>query len=337
MRRVIPFVLFLALPLHAVAAEPPKVEEFAPHAAGVALAEVVAVEKYDSRSNDGNAGIRFKLKLVRGSGDFPGEVDVVTEHGGFRAPGDTPKPSAPVKVDSLKKGERYWFAFASQYDWDTHNEGVIGFWKEKDAKAEALEAAVKADAYRWRPQYDPKLKLAVGHLVGQNSWRVRAEREGKALWEATIPGGPVDSYSFGLYLSPGRDLVVPETKCGQYLLAETDTRLEKGNEFGLAEGPYYVQSGFDPETGKVLAKWVRVPENPYVALVNRAYNPDTGKATFEQRFDFLDTGGKAAGAKTENWYRKIERTLDASGKVTKEETYRYDEAAEAGKRWVKVK
>jgi hypothetical protein len=156
------------------------------------------------------------------------------------------------------------------------------------------------------------------------------------LWEAEFPGEPIDPQFFRLYLSPGGDLDVPEPKCGQYLLAETDTRLEAGNEFGLPIGPYFVQSGFDPETGKRLASWVRKPQGPHVALVNRAYDPNTGKATFEQRFDFLGTGGKAAGAKTENWYRKIERTLDATGKVTKEETFRHDQEL-LDNRWVMVK
>src|SRR5206468_2342717 len=111
--------------------------------------------------------------------------------GGFRAPGDVPKPSAPVKVGSLKEGGRYWFAFASEYEHEKHNQGVIGFWPEKDAKAEALEAAVKADAFRWSPQYDPQTGLAWGRLVGEGKWRVRVEKGGKVLWEEEIAGAPV--------------------------------------------------------------------------------------------------------------------------------------------------
>ena len=73
----------------------------APHASGVALAEVVGVEEYDARPSDGDKGIEFKLKRVRGSGYFPDTVDVVTAFGGLRQPGDLPKPSAPLKPDSL--------------------------------------------------------------------------------------------------------------------------------------------------------------------------------------------------------------------------------------------
>jgi hypothetical protein len=95
-----------------------------------------------------------------------------------------------------------------------------------------------------------------------------------------------------------------------------------------------VKTGFDPETGKRLAAWVRKPQHSHVALVNRAYDPRTGKPRLEQRFDFPQTSGKAVGAKTDDWYRKIERIFDAKGELAKEETFRYDQ--EQADRWVKV-
>jgi hypothetical protein len=337
MRHVVSFAFFLALSLPARAADP-KVEEFAPHASGVALAEVVAVEKFDMRPADGPAGVRFKLKRVRGSGDFPGQITVITAYGGLRPPGSPePKPGAPVKSDSLKKGERWWFAFSSRHEYETYNEGVIGFWPEKDAKAAALEAAANADAYRWHPQYDPQTKLAYGRLTEKDKWRVRVWRGDKDLWEKELPGTPVSgSFDWGLWDNTGGELEVSMPKSGKILIAETSTRLDKGNEFGLAPGPYWVNTGFDTETGKRLAAWVRLPQVSQVELVDRRYDPASGKVQFELRYDFLQTGGKAAGAKAEEWYRKIQRTFDSSGRVTKEEVFRYDAAAEAGKRWVKA-
>ena len=186
MRHILSFAFVLVVSLPAVA--DPKVEEFAPHASGVALAEVTAVEKFDARPMDGPAGVTFKLKLIRGSGAFPGEVSVITAHGGGQARGFVPKPSLPVKPDSFKKGDRVWFAFASTHEYEKHNQGVIGFWPEKDAKAEALEAAVKADAYRWHPQYDPKTKLTYGRIIEKDKWRMRVEKDGKELWQKEIPG-----------------------------------------------------------------------------------------------------------------------------------------------------
>jgi hypothetical protein len=337
MRRVIPVVLLLAVPVRAPAAEPPKVDEFAPNAAGVALVEVTGVEKYDARPMDGDAGITFKLRLVRGTGAFPGEVGCVTAFGGLRAPGDVPKPSAPLKPDSLKKGERYWIVFASQHDYKKYNQGVIGFWPEKDPKAEALEAAVKADAYKWSPQYVPDLKLSYGHLIEKDGWRVRGERDGKVLWEVTLTGKPLDAYHFGLFQSTGGDFVVAMPKCGHILFTESDTVLPKDNPFGLPEGRYYVNDGLDPVSGKRHGTWIRVAQGPSVEVLNRAYDLTTGKPTRDERFDWLKTGGIAVGAKKEDWWRKTERTFDASGKVTKEEVFRYDEALEREKRWVKLK
>jgi hypothetical protein len=341
MTNAIRFTLCLVLSLPAFAAEPLKVDDFAPRAAGIALVEVVAIEKYDDRPADGDAGLRFKFKLIRGSGEVPGSVTVITARGGLIPPGSVskptkrPKPSAPVTVDALKKGERYWFAFASSHEWEKYSQGVIGFWPEKDAKADALEAAVKADAYRWRPQYDPQTNLAYGHVREKGKWRVRVERDERVLWEHEIPGTKVDSYtSWGLSHSTGGELAVAMPKGGKLLLAETDTRLEKDNEFQLAAGTYWVKTGFDPETGKRLAAWVRKPQHSHVPLVNRAYDPGTGKPRYEQRLDFPQTGGKAVGAKTDGWYRKIERTFDAEGKLTKEETFRYDQ--EQADRWVKL-
>jgi hypothetical protein len=337
MRYLSLFALFV-LPLPVLAADAPKVERFAPHAAGVALAEVVAVEKYDDRPADGNAGVRFKLKRIRGSGEFVEDIYAVTAYGGLRPPGaPEPASSAPVKPDSLKKGERYWFAFASQHEYEKYNQGIIGFWPEQDPKAEALEAAVKADAYRWHPQYDPQTKLTYGRIIERDKWLVRVEKDGKELWRKEIPGTKTSDYfSWGLWDNTGGDLVVSMPKCGKILIAETGRKVEKDNEFGINAGKYWINTGFDPETGKRLASWVRLPQVSHVAVVDRRYNPKTGKPQFEQRYDFPQAGGKAVGAPKEEWYRKIERTFGAEGKVTKEEVFRYDQAAEAGKRWVKV-
>jgi hypothetical protein len=320
----------------ALAAEPPRLDTLAPHASGIALAEVVEVKEYDERPMDGNKGIRFKLKRVRGTGHFDETVDVVTDFGGLRPPGDVPKPSAPLKPDSLKKGERYWLAFSSRHDYERYNQGVIGFWPEKDKVSEVLEVAVKDDVYRWSPQYVPELKLSYGHVVEKDTWRIRAERDGKVLWEKALPGKPLD-YHFGLFQSTGGSFEVQMPKCGHILFTESDARLEKDNEFGLPAGSYYVNNGLDPQTGKRHGTWVRVAQGPSVEVMNRAYDLDTGKPTRDERFEFLKSGGKAVGAKTEEWWRKVERTFDASGEVTKEAVFRYDESAEREKRWVKVK
>lgn len=328
-------LLLFALPL--VAADAPKLDDFAPHASGVALVEVVGVKRYDERSTDGNKGVRFKLERVRGSGEFWDTVDVVTEFGGFRG-GEVPKPSHPVKVDSLKKGERYWFAFSSEHEHQKYNQGVIGFWPEKDAKAEALEAAEKADTFRWHPQYDPETKLTYGRVSEKGKWHVRVEKGGKVLWEKEIPGAPVDGCaSWGLWDNTGDDFVPKFPACGKLLIAQTATALDKDNEYGLPAGPYHVTTGFDPESGTRYAAWVYKAEVGGVELVRRAYDPPTAKPTREERFESPRTGGKAVGAKTDDWLKKTARTFDPkTGKVTKEEVFRHDQCADPNNRWIKI-
>ena len=100
MRHVLPLALLLAVPLLASAAEPPKVEGFAPHAAGVALIEVTGREEYDERSSDGNKGVRFKLKRVRGTDRvFPRDdafaADVLRRRLSFRYLGKLSHPDLP--------------------------------------------------------------------------------------------------------------------------------------------------------------------------------------------------------------------------------------------------
>ncbi len=318
-------------------AQPPGIDTLAPNASGLALVEVVEVEPYDIRPADGDKGIRFKLKRIRGSGAFREEVRVVTDFGGMRGQNTKRKPSEPLKPDSLKKGERYWIAFASKHDYEKHNQGVVGFWPEKDKVAEVLETAVKDDVYRWSPQYIPDLKLSYGHVIEKSQWRVRGERDGKVLWEKTLPGKPVDFYHFGLFQSTGGSFEVQMPKCGYILFTESDVRLEKDNEFGLPEGPFYVNNGFDPENGKRHGTWIRLAQGPSVEVMNRAYHLDTGKPSRDVRYDLVKSGGKEVGAKTDEWGRKVERTYDSSGKVTKEEVFWYDRDAEKDKQWVKVK
>lgn len=335
MRTLFALALLFAASLSAA---DPKAEAVPPHASGIALVEVTDAIKYDLRRVDGDAGVLFKLKRVSGSGEFRAEVRVTTHPGGFRPRDSEPKPSLPLKPDSFQKGDRFWVAFASRYDWEDHNQGVLAFWPEKAAPREALEAAVKADAYKWQPQYDPKLKLSVCRLVETGSWRVRAERDGKTLWEHKLDGAPTDGYTaFGLFQSFGGGTEAALPKCGQVLFAETHTELAKGNEFDLAPGPFYVCRGYDPETGKVHSATVRLPQGPSVVRVERDYDPATGKPTGENRYALYETGGKAVGAKDDKWYSKLRRTYDAAGKVSKEETFRYDDGAAPDMRWVLVK
>ena len=322
-------------------AEPAKLDELAPHASGIALVEVVEAKAYDQRPADGNAGVEFKFKLIRGSGEFRDSVHVITEYGGLRPPGSKPPPSVPLRAESLKKGARYWIAFASEPMSLTsdYNQGIIAAWPEKEPKvAEVLETAVKNDVLRWQPQYDPDTHLTYGHLSAEKHWLARVEKDDKLLWEREIPGKKTDGYfAWGLWDNTGNDFPSKMPPCKKLLVALTSTELPKDNEYGLPAGRYYVNTGYDPESGKRYAAWVSLAQTSSVELVHREYVPDSGKVKREDRFEFPKTGGKAVGAKTEAWYKKTSRVFDiATGKVTTEEVFRHDQDAEPDKRWVKI-
>jgi hypothetical protein len=102
--------------------------------------------------------------------------------------------------------------------------------------------------------------------------------------------------------------------------------------------PYCARMALDAETGERLAEWVDKQQAGLVQYVIREYDPATGKAVRERRFDWgLEAGGLKAGAKTEKWNRRTDRTFDpATGKAIGEEVYHYDDQGRTGGPWVKV-
>ena len=133
------------------------------------------------------------------------------------------------------------------------------------------------------------------------------------LWEKTLPGKPPRRTTSGCSRAPAATSRCRCPSAGTSSSPSRTSRLAKDNEFGLPAGPYYVNNGLDPVTGKRHGTWIRVAQGPSVEVMNRAYDLDTGKPTRDERFDYLKSGGKAAGAKTEEWWRKIERHLRRVG------------------------
>jgi hypothetical protein len=329
----------------------PTADDLAPHAAGVALAEVVAVTPFDARPMDGGKGVSFELKRVRGSGEFRASVAVITEPGGHPAPPGPPAPPPKFSLtpDALRKGQRYWVAFASPYEYPAYPQGVVGFWPEADpTAAEVLHAAVKADRWKWRPYYHPELGLAFGRLAeaDQKRWRVRVWKAEEVLWEVALPGAlwdddPEYTPEWDFFDVRGTTSRYPSErpKSGFVLATATLRLLAAGNEYGLPTGKYLVEAAFDPETGTRRAARVYAASPPRVELVRRDYDP-ADQLLGEERFDWAETGGKAAGAKTERWFRKVARAFDPkTGTVTKQETFRYveDTTKSSDEGWVKVR
>ena len=317
------------------------IEDFAARL-GYLLGRSGDVTEHDGRPADGNLYDLVRLKILRQSGMIGDTVTVVKAYGGLRPPGAQPnKMPRPVLPGDLKQGRRYWLAFGSTSPSFNQWVSVIKFWPEDaPAAAKRLDQAIKDDLFVWNPQYDPQTGLVCGHRIdSKKQWRLRVEKDGKVLWQKTVPGTMAHrSESWGLWTG-GRDgFPAKMPACGKIMIAETAVPLESGNEFGLSADTYYVCTGYDPETGQRLAAWVSRYQQGQVDLVHREYDPKTGHPRRETCFETLDSGGLKAGAEAEKWWRKTVRTFDPdTGKATSEETFRYDGHADAEHRWVKVR
>jgi len=65
------------------------------------------------------------------------------------------------------------------------------------------------------------------------------------------------------------------------------------------------------DNGKTAAIWV-TPLPRLDPSVARYFDLQTGKIRREVRYDFLEKGGLAAGAKEESWLRQVVRNYDAN-------------------------
>jgi hypothetical protein len=328
----------VALTVLLFSANPPLDERFqklAPNAAGLALVEVVDLKEVDWRPGDGPLQLDVHFRILRQTGVTQDVVSIIKEQGGHSAPNSPPwRPSGPVKIDSFKKGSRYFVSFASQYDWNRCPQGVVAFWLEKAAPKE-LDEAIRADALSHRPQYDPESGLTHSHIVAKDkkSWTVRMERDGKRLWERTLPGekfkGEMFDGEWKLYHRdqwPSKLDRADRNRSGRFLFAETSTKLEPSNPYGLKPEYHRLTYALDADTGKTVAIWVsRMYLGPTSTPdVVQYFDLKNGRLRVEVRFDLLTRGGKSLGAKEDHWLRKLVRTYDADGKtLLNEEIFRW--------------
>ncbi|PQO35591.1 hypothetical protein [Blastopirellula marina] len=269
-----------------VAVQPVSIEQLAPHAQGLCLAEVVDIVERDERPGDGNRYLDVTLRALKASGETSNSLYIVLEYGGFPGPGPNDIPPDFLNRDTFTKGKRYWIAFASRENREKHPQGVVNFWPQgQDAEIEqVLDNAIQADVFRWSPRYDPQTKLTYGRMVDKTAqgeeprWRIEVRKGDKVLWETVVPGTMSQRYfswtldEFAAVNFPGK---VPP--CGKILVAETAMQLPKENEFGLPAKMAYVQTAYDPETGVRLSARVARHQVSDVLWMYREYDPQTGK------------------------------------------------------------
>jgi hypothetical protein len=315
-----------------------QLEKLAPHASGIALVEVVGLKEVDGRPSDGPLCFEVSFKLLRATGTTMETTSIIKAPGGHGPPPGPkvkPAPPGPVKLDTFKKGERYWVAFSSYYGYlGDYPQGIVKTWPEKDAP-KILEEAVRADVYVHRPQHDPRNGLTHSYRADKDKpgGQLRMERAGTLLWNVTLTG---EKTGGSRYSSTSWKLVhldqwpyclehADRTRTNWYFFTETLVELDKANAYQLPAAKHKVVHVLDAETGKTASVRVSQPTaSTGDATVVHFYDMKSGKLRREERMDFLATGGKAAGAKEEAWLRRIVRTYDLlSGKLQSEEILRY--------------
>ena len=237
----------------------------APRAAGLAQVEVIEIKEVDQRPGDGPLSVHVRFRILRKTGATTDSVRIIKALGGHQPPNAPPfKPLGPVKLDTFKVGERYWVAFSSQYDWERYPQGVVDAWREQ-AAPEAVGEAVRIDYYAHRPQYDPRSGFTHSHRTekGKTAWQVRMERDGKLLWEVSLPGEKFKGETFDgewrlLHRQqwPSGLGEADRSRSGWFLLAETQSRLDVANLYQLAAAPYRLTYALEAHTGKTTAVWV---------------------------------------------------------------------------------
>ena len=349
MRNIVSLALLVLLlqSCPAVQADEPslgeQLEKLVPQAAGVAQVEVVDIKEVDMRPGDGPLYLDARFRILRGTGVTADNIHITKAHGGHSPPNTPPfKPYGPVKLDTFKKGERYWVAFCSQYDGMRCPQGVVNSWPDKDGP-KLLEEAIRTDHYAHRPQYHPTSGLTHSYRMEKNkkNWKVRMERDGKLLWEADLPGEKFRGKRFdGEWRLLHREHwpsglgQAEENRSGWYLLAETTGRLESGNEYGLSAEEHRMTYALDADSGKTAAIWVTIMRLGPTSTpsVIQYFDQKTGKVRREERFDSFESGGLAAGGKEERWYRKLVRTYDPNTSQLKaEEVFRFTTSPDGSK------
>lgn len=331
-----------------------EMEQYAPHASGLCLAEIVEITQKDDRPGDGPLWYHVKLKILRSSGKTLDMIRILAAYSGFLT-GITEANPYPLKPNSLHVGDRCWFAFCPTWNFERkYPQGIINCWLDQRANGERLktpkpfsqnvegivprelfEKAIEEDCYQWHPEYWPHSGLTKCYNLDEENqrWFFRTMRGNRILWQKVIPGQRERGRFF--HLPPSPILADPiETWC-----YETVVNLPLLNEYGVDAGKYYLWVRCDRETGQRHAVAIRSYENiGNEAVLIRYYSTETGLLGQEDRFDLILAGGLALGAPTERWRRKVSSLFDIyNGKLLENHVYRLSTIQDPkGSTWIDV-
>jgi hypothetical protein len=326
------------------------VEPILLHASGACLATISRLEEHDDRPSDGDHRIEAWLKLEQSSGTVPEFIRLVIEPGGMVVEAlpqaEGPKESMVLRPDSLRVGERHWFVFSEDYDTSRYPHSVAGWWRDSDGDVPLdVVAAVQNDRFADHPTWDRTLNVVTGWTQLDDEVRVHVRDADSLdpttmLFETTLKGklhllrlnhGPIPY-----------EMEWPQAEASHFVQVSTIGELPAGNEFDLPAGPCRIMCAFELRTGKKAAVWVARNQEVWLMQAFRQYDLDSGAPTIVMDFDLLTSGGIAAGADAENWYRRTVKRFH-NGQLQSEEVFRHEsiktgtERIYSGSGWLPLK
>jgi hypothetical protein len=296
-----------------------RLEKIAPRATGIAEVDVTSIEQFDKRPACGPLYLQVKFRVLRSTGKISDYVNVTLAADHPLSSRRPFKPYGPVKRDTFAAGERYWVAFSSKYDYQCCPQGVVEAWPEA-SRPDDFEEAIRIDVYHDCPEYHPESGLTQSHRAETDkSWLAFVERDGKRLWERTMPGVIDEGWHNSFYVyDRERSTELRQTAGPKWLLsAMTTCHLEADNPYSYPVGDARLMYAMDVETGKAEVIWVTYPNGypPANPGVIQFFDLTTGNVRREERYGPLATGNAE-----ETRRLQLVRTFDPNaGKLQREE------------------
>lgn len=322
-------------------------DKLAPHAAGVALVEIVEPDGDDRPQADGQNGPRQLLfKIHRRTGTtrdglaLAGSAQTAEAADGVEGAGNE---AAAVELPTFRSGRKYWVAFASRYQSDRYPHGIIAAWPD-GKQPKPITQAVEQNQLADHPQFDPKTGLTHTVLKLDHGVRVRLHKRQELLWTTRLPdetsdGGFRPEYTRLTPSAAWASLIAPRRiDAGTYLVVKAQGNLPEANRFHVPPmndshaqfGGYTLDYIVCARDGRLVAvqvirpavQWSGPTPPPEGFSMVCLIDPKTGKVTH----DIRDQGG-----------RRTVRVYDPqTGRRTRSEVYRWLGAAEDG-RWMLIR
>ncbi len=316
-----------------IGVDDPDAEKMLVRASAVCLAEIASLEELDERSSDGDHWIKASLKVLQSSGDIPEFLILIRNHGGLRPPEAVDELVLPSKLryDSLRAGERHWFAFGSDWNRAEYPWRVTGWWPDgADNLPRVVVEAARADRFARRPEFDKQSGLIVDWKEDADdpSVTIRVVEESEVIWQRTVAGRADRRLNVLQVFHPpypfSNEMRWPDGKAEHSLVLKTIGPLNKGDDLALPPGDYRQQHGFDLRTGRPLGIVIAEHNASWIPRGFVQLDLDTGRRTVIAEIGHRKTGGLDVGAETDVWLSKTERRYDPeSGALLSTEAFRY--------------